>query len=44
MRVIASIEDPAVIQTILGHLRTKEETCELFPLPESLAPLGALFG
>ena len=31
MRVIACIEDPVVIQTILAHLKTKEDTCEPFP-------------
>jgi hypothetical protein len=44
VRIIACIEDPVVIQTILDHLETKDETCEPFPLPESRAPPGALFG
>ena len=38
VRIIACIEGSVVIQTILGHLKTKEETCEPFPLPESRAP------
>jgi hypothetical protein len=44
VRIIACIEDPVVIQTILDHLKTKDETCEPFPLPESRVPPGALFG
>jgi hypothetical protein len=44
MRIIASIEDPVVIQKIPDNLKTKDETCEPFPLPESQAPRGALFG
>jgi hypothetical protein len=44
VRIIACIEDPVVIQTILDHLKTKEETCELVPLPESWASPGGLFG
>ncbi|MBK9132420.1 MAG: hypothetical protein IPM20_12390 [Gammaproteobacteria bacterium] len=38
VRIIASIEDPAVIQKILAHLKSTEETHEPFPLPESRAP------
>lgn len=38
MKVIACIEDPAVIQKILTHLKRKEETREPFPFPESRAP------
>jgi hypothetical protein len=38
MKVIACIEDPAVIQKILDHLKSKEETREPFPYPESRAP------
>ena len=44
VRIIACIEDSVVILMILDHLKTKEETCEPFPLPESWAPPGALFG
>ena len=44
VRIMACIEDPVVIQKILDHLRTKDETCGPFPLPESLVPPGALFG
>jgi hypothetical protein len=44
VRIIACIEDPVVIQKILAHLKKKHETCEPFPLPESRAPPGALFG
>jgi hypothetical protein len=38
VKVIACIEDPAVIKKILDHLKTKDETREPFPLPESRAP------
>jgi hypothetical protein len=38
MKVIACIEDAAVIKKILDHLKTKDETREPFPLPESRAP------
>lgn len=44
VKVIACIEDPAVIRKILDHLKSKDETREPFPLPESRAPPGALFG
>jgi len=44
VRIIACIEDPVVIQPIVDHLKTNDETCEPFPLPESRAPPGALFG
>jgi len=44
VRVIACIEDPVVIQTILDHLKTKEKTCESFPLPKSRPPPRGLFG
>jgi len=43
VRIIACIEDPVVMQKILAHLK-KHKTCEPFPLPESRAPPGALFG
>jgi hypothetical protein len=42
--VIACIGKPDVIEKILAHLKKKHETCEPFPLPESRAPPGALFG
>jgi len=38
VKVIACIEDPAVIKTILGHLKEKGETREPIPLPESRGP------
>jgi hypothetical protein len=38
VKVIACIEDSAVIKKILDHLKTKDETREPFPLPESRAP------
>jgi len=38
MKVIACIEDSAVIKKILDHLKTTVETRETFPLPESRAP------
>ena len=44
MKVIAGIDDPAVIQKILDHLKSQYETRELSLLPESRAPPGALFG
>jgi hypothetical protein len=44
MRVIACIEDPAVIKKILEHLKTKDETREPFPLPESRAPPAGIQG
>ena len=45
VRVIASIEDPAVIKQILAHLQRKAESKEFNPLPESRAPpQGSLFG
>jgi hypothetical protein len=42
MKVIACIEDSAVIKKILDHLKTKDETCEPVPKPESRAPPTAL--
>ena len=42
MRIIACLEDLIIIQTILDHLKTKDETCEPFPLPESRVPPGVL--
>jgi len=44
VKVIACIEDPAVIRKILDHLKTRDETREPVPKPESRAPLGGLFG
>ena len=44
MKVIACIDDPAVIKKILDHLKSKYETRELSLLPESRAPPDALFG
>ncbi len=38
VKIIACIEDPVVIQKILDHLKTKAETSEPSPLPESRAP------
>jgi hypothetical protein len=38
VKVIASIEDPAVIKQILAHLERKAESNEFNPLPESRAP------
>ena len=38
MKVIACIEDPAVIQKILDHLKGKAESNEAPLLPESRAP------
>ena len=44
MKIIACIEDPVVIQKILDHLKSKDETREPPPKPESRAPPGVLFG
>jgi len=44
MKVIACIEDPAVVQEILDHLKDKTETMAHTLLPESRAPPAALFG
>jgi hypothetical protein len=44
VRIIACIEDLVVTQKILDHLKTQDEACEPFPLPESRAPPGTLFG
>ena len=38
MKVIACIDDSAVIKKILDHLKEKVETTEPNPLPESRAP------
>ncbi len=38
VKVIASIEDPAVIKQILAHLGRKAESKEFNALPESWAP------
>jgi len=38
VKVIASIEEPAVIKQILAHLQRKAESKEFNPLPESRAP------
>ena len=44
MKVIACIEDPLVIKTILTHLRGKTLVVERARLPESRAPpQGDLF-
>ena len=44
MKVIACIEDPLVIKTILTHLRRKTLVVERARLPESRAlPQGDLF-
>ena len=40
LRIIACIEDPAVIKKILDHLKRKDETREPVPKPESRAPLA----
>jgi hypothetical protein len=44
VKVIACIEDPVVIKKILEHLKTREETRQPIPRPESRAPPGILFG
>jgi len=44
VRIIACIEDPEVIQKIIDHLKTNDETFGPFPLPESWARAGPLFG
>ena len=44
VRIIACIEDQAVIKKILDHLKNKTEPNEITALPESRAPPGALFG
>ena len=45
VKIIASIEDPAVIKQILTHLQRKAEPKEFNPLPESRAPPQiSLFG
>jgi len=44
VKVIACIEDPVVIRKILDYLKSKDETPEPVPKPESRAPPGALFG
>ena len=44
-KVIASIEDPAVIKQIRTHLQRKAESKEFNPLPGSMAPpQTGLFG
>jgi hypothetical protein len=44
MKIIACIEDPAVINKILAHLRSKGLYLEAVGLPESRAPpQGDLF-
>jgi hypothetical protein len=35
VKVIASIEDPAMIKQILAHLERKSESKEFKPIPES---------
>lgn len=44
VKVIASIEDPVVIQKILAHLKKKDESQEAVHLPDARAPpQGQLF-
>ena len=43
MKVIACIEDPAVIQKILAHLAKKDTTRATGPLPQGRAPPVSLF-
>ena len=44
VKVIASIEDPLVIQKILSHLNTKnDEVVELLPLQSRAPPQISLF-
>jgi len=38
VRIIASIEDPAVINQILAHLDRRVAACEVARLPQSRAP------
>ncbi len=38
VRIIASIEDPAVIKQILAHLDQRVAACEVARLPQSRAP------
>jgi 23S rRNA U2552 (ribose-2'-O)-methylase RlmE/FtsJ len=42
MKIIACIEDPAVIKKILEHLKQNEEVNEPNALPESRAPPAGL--
>ena len=46
--MIACIEDPIMIQTILDHLATTDEAREPFPSPESrgqeIARIGTVYG
>ena len=44
VRIIARIDDPVVTLKTLEHPKTNDETRGPFPLPESWAPPGALFG
>ncbi len=45
VKVIACIEDPAIIKKILTHLDRNAHSAEATPLPQSRAPPGAgLFG
>ena len=45
VKVIASIENPAVIKQILAHLERKAESKEFNPLPEGrVPPQKGLFG
>lgn len=44
VRIIACIEEPVVIEKMLDHLQTKDETGGPFPLPKSRAQPGPLFG
>ena len=38
VKIIACIEDPAVIERMLAHLKGKEATAELVMLPEGRGP------
>jgi hypothetical protein len=42
VKIIACIEDPAVIEKILTHLNKKEDSAKPAPLPESRAPPQAV--
>jgi len=43
VKIIACIEDPAVIEKILDHLKDKAASAEPKPLPRSRAPPVGLF-
>ena len=44
VKIIACIEDPAVIERILAHLKGKEPSAEPAMLPEGRAPPQARLG